>query len=149
MRNVFILSNTSPHLGSVAVDYTRKPDKLLWNISISDVSKKGFQFVCRPLVYSLRLKNFLKCTVEGKLLYTPSLANLNIWFSGAFSPHWEEKQSWKESHNDTVLGMHSQVNWIMEFFQWRLTWPYTVCFQLLLFALDVDQSFIILEGGAL
>lgn len=35
----------------------------------------------------------------------------------------------------------------MEFF--RLPWPCTVCFQLLLFTLDVDQSFIILGGNTL
>lgn len=30
---------------------------------------------------------------EGKLLYTPSPANLNIWFSSAFSPRWEKNKA--------------------------------------------------------
>lgn len=30
---------------------------------------------------------------EGKLLYTPSPANLNIWFSSAFIPCWEENKA--------------------------------------------------------
>lgn len=43
--------------------------------------------------------------------------------------------------------MYSELNWIMEFF--RSPCPCTVCFQLLLFTLDVDQSYIILGGNTL
>lgn len=109
--------------GIVAVECTRKTfifnkKNLVKNSYVFQTSEKTSNLSAGLLRTAFAWRTFwsVQYLSEGKLLYTPSPANSNILFSSAFSPRWEKNKAAHKMHNDTVLGMYSQVNWIMEFF---------------------------------
>lgn len=114
--------SSSPHFGIVPVEYTSKTILLKIRLSWSILQKR--LPICRP---ASAWRTLWSVQSEGKLLYTPSSANLNIWLSSAFSPRWEKNKAARSRTTIPRLECNSQVNWIMGFF---------VCFGLTQFAFN-------------
>lgn len=126
MRNVFIPYSASPH-----------QTDLLWTyMPLKDFSEKS-----PNLLAGFHLKNFLKCTVFvwGKVVVYAFPCQFKHLILQCFYSSLREKQSCKESHNDTALGMYSHVNRIMEFF---VCLGLRLCFQLFLSTPFVERPFI-------
>lgn len=137
MRSVYIILYSTSHLEIVAVGYTRIKLTSCEHICLW----KSPQFASRPPAHSLLLKNFLKCRVFiwGKVVVYAFPCQFKHLILQCFYSLLREKQSCKESHNDTVPGMYSHVNRIMEVF---VCLGLTTCFQLLLSTLAVELPFI-------
>lgn len=100
MRNALILYSTSPRLEIVAsTGRIQLQTCIILLILQKSLLKK------RPPVLSFHLKNVLKCTafVRGKVVVYAFSGQFKHVILQCFQSSLREKQSCKESHNDTVL----------------------------------------------
>lgn len=113
IQNTFLPGNTSPDVGTVAVECTA-PQKHL----VKNTIPKGLPNLSTSVLQTDSAWGTLTCTVF--VWRKDVVCNVSSQFQQSIPQRFEssqrEKQSSKESHGDTLLGMCSHVNWIMEVF---------------------------------